>query len=171
MDRRATLRSPLWNAVAAFVLGAGAGGCVAVAMGSVPGLIRALMVALALILLAGAGRALTLGVLATSDALVVRELFRTLRVPWGSVRGVRLIHRHPETFGAPSVSTRMPELRYVDAYGRRRAIRVTALGARRTTAAQRNVDELKELIRTHGRSTPGNWAAPVADADSRGQQA
>jgi hypothetical protein len=44
--------------------------------------------------------------------------------------------------------------RYVDADGHRRTIRVTALGARRTAAAQRNVDDLKELIRTHGLSAP-----------------
>lgn len=151
MERRATLRSPLWNAVAAVVLAALAGGCVVMAMtGSVPGLIRVLMVALALTLLVGAGRALTLGVLATPEALVVRELFRTWRMPWSAVRGVRLVRYYPQTFGAPSVSTPMPELSYVDPHGCRRTIRVTALGARRTTAAQRNVDELKELIRAHG---------------------
>jgi len=151
MDGRATLRSPLWNTVAAVMLVAGAGGCVAVAMGAVPGSIRVLLVALALTLLVGAGRALTLGVFATPDGLVVRELFRTLRLPWSAVRGVRLTRSRPQTFGAPSVSTPMPELGYVDARGCRRTVRVTSLGARRTAAAQHNVDELRELIRTHGR--------------------
>jgi hypothetical protein len=155
MDRRATLRSPLWNAVSSVMLAAMAGGCAALAMvGSVPGLIRVLMVALALSLLVGAGRVLTVGVLATPDTLVVRELFRTRRIPWGAVRGVHLVRSSPQTFGAPSVSTPMPELRYVDAHGRRRTIRVAALGARRTAAAQQNVDNLKELIRTHGLSAP-----------------
>jgi hypothetical protein len=137
------------------MLAAMAGGCVGVAMvGSVPGLIRVLMVVLALSLLVGVGRVLTVGVIATSGGLVVRELFRTMRIPWSAVRGVRLVRYNPQTFGAPSVSTPMPELRYVDAHGRRRAIRVTALGARRTASAQRNVDELRELIRTHGLSAP-----------------
>jgi hypothetical protein len=155
MDRRATLRSPLWNTVSAVMVTVMAGGCVALAMvGSVPGLIRVLMVALALSLLVGAGRVLTVGVLATPDTLVVRELFRTRRVPWDAVRSVRLVSYYPQTFGAPSLSTPMPELRYVDAHGRRRTIRVAALGARRTAAAQRNVDKLRELIRTHGLSAP-----------------
>ena len=154
MDRRATLRSPLWNAVAAVVLAAVAAGCAGVATDAVPGPTRILVIALVVILLVGAGRALTLGARATPDALVVRELFRTLKVPWGAVRGVRLIRYRPVTFGAPSVSTPMPELHYVDGDGRRRTIRLTALGARRTAVAQRNVDELKQLIRTHGLIAP-----------------
>jgi hypothetical protein len=93
-------------------------------------------------------------VLATSDALVVRELFRTRKIPWGAVRSVRLTRHRPETSGAPSVFTPMPELHYVDAYGRRRTVLVSSLGARRMAAAQRNVDGLKGLIRTHGRSAP-----------------
>jgi hypothetical protein len=150
MDRRATLRSPMWNAIAAVVLAAFASGCVALALGSVPGLIRVVMVALALALLVGAGRALTLGVRATPDALVVRELFRTLTLPWGAVRGVRLVSHRPQTFGAPAMSTPMPELHYVDGNGRKRRILVSALGARRTAAAQRNADALKELVRSRG---------------------
>ena len=162
MYQKATLRSPLWNAVSAVVLAAMAGGCVAVAMeGSVPGAIRVPMVALALTLLVGVGRVLTLGVLATPDALVLRELFRTYRVPWGAVRGVGL-----NLYSYRSVPTAMPELRYVDAQGCGRTIRVAALGARRTAAAQRNVDELKELISANRLSAP-SWreAATMRDID------
>jgi Bacterial PH domain len=144
------LRSWLWNVVSAGVLPLLAGGCVAFDLGSPPVAVRALAGGVALALVACAGRVLTVGVRATPDGLVVRELFSTKTLPWAAIRGAKLVTHRPQTFGSPSVSTSMPELRYVDVYGNRRRVRITALGARRIAAARRNVDALNELIRTRG---------------------
>ena len=149
-DQPKMVRSWLWNIVSASLFLLLASGCVACALGSPEIVVRALAGGVALALVACAGRVLMVGVRATPDALIVRELFSTRTLPWSAIRGAKLVTHRPQTFGSPSVSTSMPELRYVDVDGRRGRIRVTALGARRIAAARRNVDALNELIRTRG---------------------
>ncbi len=150
---RRVLRSRLWNMVAAGLLLMLAAGCVAFAVGGArPIGVEAVAGAAAVVLLAGAVRVLTVGVRATPDALIVRELFRTKRLPWSAVRRALLVMHRPKTFGSPSVSTPMPELQYVGADGRWNSILVTSLGARRVAVAERNVEALNELIRTRGHS-------------------
>ncbi len=147
---RPVLRSWLWNVTAAVVLAFLAAGCVVLTIrASAPEAVQFLLGAIAVVLAAGAARVSTVGVRATPDALIVRELFRTRKLPWSAVKRARLVTYDPPTFGAPSVSTAMPELHYV-LDGRRRRVRVTSLGARRVVVAERNVEELNEFIRTRG---------------------
>jgi Bacterial PH domain len=173
-ERRA-LRSRFWgigSAVLLCVLAAlcGAVGFVASDSGTDTGAPVVLGLA-SLTLVAGAIRLVVSGVTVTADGLTVRELFRTIRLPWSRLRTADVIARRAYTYGhrraevadvergGPTsvirdpLASRLgkamfyPRLHYFG--GSRQPIILYSLGAYRREVAQRRADELRELIRSH----------------------
>ncbi len=147
------LRSWLWNGVAAAAVCVPAAGFVVAGMLSVrtPGGETGLAIVLVLVA-ALAIRLLRLGVYATPEGLVVRELLRTHRLSWESLRCAAVEdNRGRYSARGPVLYNPCP---YYERDARVRLVTVTALGAYREAIAQRRVDDLNVLIHAQtGRMT------------------
>src|SRR5215470_8690924 len=101
-ERRA-LRSRLWGIGSAALLCAMAAMCGAVGfaeLGSATATGAPLVLGLvSLTLVGGAVRLAISGVTVTADGLTVRELFRTIRLPWSRLRTTDVIARRAFTYG------------------------------------------------------------------------
>jgi hypothetical protein len=156
------LRSWTWNTVSAGFFAVLAAICFAPAIAdSTPIEGKIILGQLSLVAVIGAGRAMTLGVRATPDALVIREILFTKRLPWSAVRGARLVLRSTNVPQGPPLP--MPQINYVDAQAKQRKVTISALGAWSQAEARYNVKALNDLIRTYrpSRSANGGAAEPT----------
>lgn len=136
------LRSRLWNGVVAVIALLPLVCCVPTAlMIPQPGLSFTLAAASAGLCAAGALRALSLGVEATPDGLVIREALYTRRLAWSELSGASL-----EKYSAyRGVTTYLPVLRLRTASAKPQ-IRVHSLSGYRAEPVRQRVDTLNELI-------------------------
>jgi hypothetical protein len=137
------LRSRLWNGVVAVIALLPLVCCVPTALmiARPPGLSFTLAAASVGLCVAGALRALSLGVEATPDGLVVREAFYTRRLAWAELSGASL-EKHSADRG---VTTYLPVLRLRTGSAKPQ-VRVHSLSGYRAEPVRQRVDTLNELI-------------------------
>jgi hypothetical protein len=162
------MRSWMWNTIGAAVLLGSAAVCgvVFVSLDGTQGTAGAslLVLAGAVVLVLGTIRVLTMGVIVTEDGLVVRELFRTRRLPWDQLRRTDVVLSDGVRLGlyGPTVKVvHNPRIFYRDSTGEPlRTVTVTSLGAYRREVAQSRADDINELIRRHRPDGTGRSPVP-----------